>query len=59
MLKGKGKVWSGAGNSVCQVIYVPADIVKDSQYPFKEKERVNVEINPVKQRLIITKVKQK
>ena len=56
MLKGKGKVWSGAGNARCHVVYIPADIVKDSQYPFKQKESVNVELDPVTQKLIITKL---
>ena len=56
MLKGTGKVWKAARNSVAQVVYVPADIVKDSQWPFKRKEKVNVTLDPKNQRLIITKV---
>jgi len=56
MLKRKGKVWKATGKAAAHVIYVPADIVKDSQYPFKRKEKVNVELDPKNQRLIITKV---
>lgn len=55
MLKGKGKVWK-ASSKGGHTIYVPADIIKDSQYPFKSKEKVNIELDPINQKLIVTKV---
>ena len=58
MLRAKGKVWKATGSGKnCHVVYISADIVKDSQYPFKPKEKVNVELDPENQRLIVTKVK--
>jgi len=59
MLKAKGKVWKATTHAKAHVIYVPANITKDSQYPFKPKEKVNVELDPENQRLIVTKVKPK
>jgi len=56
MLKGKGNVWKSSGRGG-HVVYIPSDIRKDSQYPFKPREKVNVELDPINQRLIITKVK--
>lgn len=55
MLKKKGTVWK-ASKKGGQVVYIPADITKDSQYSFKPRERINVEFDPVNQRLIVTKV---
>lgn len=59
MLKKKGSIWKATTNAEAHVVYVPADITKDSQYPFKTKEKVNVTLDPKNQRLIVTKVKQK
>jgi len=59
LLKKKGTVWKATGKNGGHVVYVPADIIKDSQYPFKSREKVNVELDPVNQRLIISKVNQK
>jgi hypothetical protein len=56
MLKKKGKVWKATSNSCGHVIYIPADIVKDSAYPFKPKDVVNVRFDPATKSLIITKV---
>lgn len=56
MLKAKGKVWQATGgNKHTHVIYIPADIVKDSAYPFKLKDDVSIELDPLNKRLIITK----
>jgi len=54
MLKKKGRVWKATGhNPYCHVIYIPADIVKDSAYPFKPRQVVDVEIHDGK--IIISK----
>jgi len=52
MLEGKGKIWKASGNGG-HVIYVPADIVKDSQYPFKPGDRVNIKVEPEKKMIIV------
>jgi hypothetical protein len=57
MLKKKGKVWKATGNACSHVIYIPADIVKDSAYPFKPKDLVNVQLDPTTKSLIITKAR--
>ena len=56
MLNKKGKVWKATRNSHGHVIYIPADIVKDSTYPFKPKDVVNVRFDIATKSLIITKV---
>jgi antitoxin component of MazEF toxin-antitoxin module len=53
MLKGRGTVWKASGNARSHVIYIPADLVKDSAYPFQLKESVNVEIRDGK--IIVSK----
>ena len=56
MLKARGRVWQATRNNPnAHVIYIPADIVKDSAYPFHVKDAVNVEIDAEGKRLIITK----
>jgi len=55
MLKGKGKVWKASSSTVSHVIHIPADVVKDSAYPFNPKEEVSIELDPKNKRLIITK----
>jgi len=55
MLKARGTVWKASGNSRAHVIYIPADLVKDSAYPFELKESVNVEIQDGK--IVISKRK--
>lgn len=57
MLKKQGKVWKATHNAKSHVVYIPSDITKDSKYPFKPKEKVNIEPDPKNQRLIVTKVK--
>jgi hypothetical protein len=56
MLKKKGKVWK-ASSYGGHVIYIPTDIVKDSAYPFKPKDVVNVQLDPTTKSLIITKAR--
>ena len=50
-LEGKGKIQEPVKNRV--LIYIPADVHKDSAFPFKDKEDVNVKIDG--DRLIIEK----
>ena len=58
MLKGKGKVWKASGSpNRGHVIYIPTDIVKDSQYPFKPLEEVQIELKPKEKCLIVRKIK--
>ena len=56
MLKKIGKVWKATHKSVGHVIYIPADIVKDSAYPFKPHDVVDIQLNPTTKSLTITKV---
>jgi len=57
MLKKKGKVWKATRSSLyAHVIYIPADIVKDSAYPFAPQDVVDVRLDPATKSLIITKV---
>ena len=57
MLTAKGKVWKASRHGG-HAIYISSDIVKDSAYPFKPKDDVIVELDPVSQRLIIKKREQ-
>jgi len=56
MLKKKGKVWKATHNSCGHVVYIPADIVKDSAYPFAPQDVVDIQLNPKTKSLTITKV---
>ena len=51
MLEGMGKIWKASGNGG-HVIYVPAIIVKDSQYPFKPGDKVQIRVEPKKKMII-------
>ena len=55
MLKAKGKIWKASGNKHGHVVYVSADITKDSAYPFEVREEVVVTLNPETKQLIISK----
>ena len=48
-LEGKGKIYNHAKNLV--IIYVPAKVHRDAQFPFKPRDEVNIRID--RQRLII------
>ncbi len=41
-------------NARTQYIVIPADIVADSQYPFKAGERIRICVDPFRKMLIIT-----
>ena len=53
-LEGKGRFWEHTKGKV--VLYIPADVYKDSQFPFKAGEHVKVMISPTKNRIIIDKL---
>ncbi len=52
---GKGRVWRASTHARSQVIYIPADVVKDGSYPFKLGDDVIVRLDATRQRLIISK----
>ena len=51
MLEGKGKFYLQKGHG--GIIRVPADVVKDSQFPFRHKSDLKIKIE--KNRLVIFK----
>jgi antitoxin component of MazEF toxin-antitoxin module len=53
MLKGKAKILVPNKRGKTGLIYIPADIVKDSSFPFKPNEEVTVKIEGEK--LVIEK----
>ena len=53
VLKGRGKIHEPVKGRI--MIYIPADVHKDSMFPFKPKEVVNVKIAGKK--LVIEKIK--
>ena len=53
-LEGLGRFWEHTRGKM--ILYIPTDIYKDSQFPFKPKEQVKVIVEPNKKRLIIEKL---
>jgi len=45
-------------NARTQYIVIPADMVADSQYPFKAGERVRIVIDPYRKMMIIRSVEE-
>ncbi|RLI44808.1 hypothetical protein DRO69_06530 [Candidatus Bathyarchaeota archaeon] len=45
-------------NARTQYIMISADIVNDSQYPFKEGEKVRITVDPYRRMMIIRSVKE-
>lgn len=45
-------------NARTQYIMISADIVSDSQYPFKEGERVRITVDPYRKMMIIRSVEE-
>jgi len=45
-------------NARTQYIIIPADMVADSQYPFKAGERVRITIDPYRKMMIIRSVEE-
>jgi len=56
MLKGKAKILVPNKRGKTGLIYIPADIVKDSSFPFKPNEEVTIKIEGEK--LVIEKRKK-
>ncbi|MBS7657952.1 MAG: hypothetical protein QW476_00800 [Candidatus Bathyarchaeia archaeon] len=56
MLKGKAKILVPNKRGKTGLIYIPADIVKDSLFPFKPNEEVTIKIEGEK--LVIEKRKR-
>lgn len=54
VLRGKGRIHEPVKGRV--VIYVPADVHKDSAFPFKPREEVDIKI--VGKKLIVEKAKR-
>jgi len=44
--------WGGAR------VYIPSDVISDSQFPFKIGSEVTVEINPENKTLVISEAKK-
>ena len=53
VLEGLGRFWEHTKGKL--ILYIPADIYKDSQCPFKPKDQVKVTIDSSKKRLIVEK----
>ncbi|MEM3827956.1 MAG: hypothetical protein QXP36_01895 [Conexivisphaerales archaeon] len=45
-------------NARTQYIVIPADIVSDSQYPFKAGERIRITIDPYRKMMIIRSIRE-
>ncbi|MEM2429218.1 MAG: hypothetical protein QW779_01605 [Nitrososphaerales archaeon] len=45
-------------NARTQYIVIPADIVSDSQYPFKAGERIRITIDPYRKLMIIRSIRE-
>lgn len=45
-------------NANTQYIMISADIVTDSQYPFKEGDRVRITVDPYRKMIIITSIEE-
>lgn len=43
-----------SGNSSTQYVTIPADVVKDSQYPFSANEEVEIQVMPEAKRVLLT-----
>ena len=53
VLEGLGRFWEHTKGKL--ILYIPADVYKDSQFPFKPKDQVKVTIEPDKKRMIVEK----
>ena len=52
-LEGQGRFWEHTKGKLIR--YIPADVYKDSQFPFKPKDQVKITIDADKKRMIIEK----
>ena len=56
VLKGKTRI-TRSKNSYTQYITIPSWIARDSQYPFKGDEEVEIYVDPITQKIEIRKKK--
>jgi len=54
-LEGLGRFWEHTKGKL--ILYIPTDIYKDSQFPFKPKDQVKITIDSHNKRLIVEKRK--
>lgn len=52
-LEGQGRFWEHTKGKL--ILYIPADVYKDSQFPFKPKDQVKITIDTDKKRMIVEK----
>jgi hypothetical protein len=50
-LEGFGRFWEHTKGKL--ILYIPSDIYKDSQFPFKPKDQVKIKIDPKSKRIIV------
>ena len=55
VLEGQGRFWEHTKGKL--ILYIPADVYKDSQFPFKPKDQVKISIDTSKKRIIVEKNK--
>ena len=53
VLEGQDRFWEHTKVKI--ILYIPADVYKDSQFPFKPKDQVKVIIDPEKKRMTVEK----
>jgi len=53
ILEGLGRFWEHTKGKL--ILYIPADIYKDSQFPFKPRDQVKITIDPNKKRMMVEK----
>jgi len=53
VLEGQGRFWEHTKGKL--ILYIPADVYKDSQFPFKPKDQVKIKIEPNKKRMVVEK----
>ena len=53
VLEGLGRFWEHTKGKL--ILYIPADVYKDSQFPFQPKDQVKITIDSSKKRLIVEK----
>ena len=52
-LEGQGRFWEHTKGKL--ILYIPADLYKDSQFPFKPSDKARIKIEPDKNRIIVEK----
>jgi len=55
VLEARSKVHVHTKSRSSQIIYIPADIAKDSAYPFRAGDEVVIRIDPEKKVLVVSK----